>query len=253
MPFLSAPFVAAKVKEGVEDAESLKEGYLDGAWRPVTSSGLMWSPHAVHAPEDEEKEMWRGRRDAFASQARERYTDWQAKQPPSTAASRKSRPPETSFWRHSFRDRDKSRELGRNWASASQVASQRDRIAYAMSEASSTFMQHPPYPKQGGGPRNFAFSYMSSGYDYRSRQPSKEVAGSCPIMRTRPQTESARINEEIEQQRVREMTEGAWSLDPKYGDPVTHAPQSVGNTFRTVRRAAGWRVGGMGVEQGVCC
>jgi len=166
------------------------------------------------------------------------------KQPPSTAEERRSRNRQPlrhgaddmrSIWRHSFRDRDPVKELEpHHWSSASRLPSQSERIATAVSEASSTYMHHPPYPKQGGGPRNFAFSHMSASYDYRQRQPSKEVAGTCPIMRTRPQTESARINEEVERTRLVDVHAGGnWTLDPKYGNPVTHSAQSIGNTFRS--------------------
>ena len=45
--------------------------------------------------------------------------------------------------------------------------------------------------------KNVEFSYMSAGYDYRQREPSKEISGTIPIMRTRALTESARINEVV--------------------------------------------------------
>ena len=125
MPFLSAPFVVAKIAENRAERASEKDGHIssepEGSWRPVTSNGVLWNKDAVHAPEDEEKELWRGRRDAHASAARARYSEWQVKQPPSTAASRRERPLESSFWRHSFREREQSKELGKNWASGSQV------------------------------------------------------------------------------------------------------------------------------------
>jgi hypothetical protein len=259
MPFLSAPFVATQVAESLVDPDEPPK------WRPVTShaSKVQWNEYASHTPEDEKKEVWRNNRDALAASAQNRYNDWHATQPPpSTAAYRRKRPPEHSFWHHSFRDRHKSKELGKHWASACevshtlscscselvqrrraesacaasertchaqrtvrwgvrgwravrlcmrdwyerhaswhkarathmspvfrcvsalQVASQADRISSAVAENTAAHLHPPPYPKQFGGPRNFAFSYMSGTYDYRQRQPSKEVSGcaarACP-------------------------------------------------------------------------
>lgn len=74
---------------------------------------------------------------------------------------------------------------------------------------------------------------MSSSYDYRMRQPSKEVAGTWPFMRTRPRSESARINEEVTHSTpVDGHAGGNWTLDPKYGNPASRSAQSIGNTFR---------------------
>ena len=245
MPCCSAPFVtsaslAGLVEKGVPLA---KEEAARPPWTPVQRNGIMWHRNAVMTPA-EVVEAARPYRDTLAQAAKMRYGDWKARQPPSTAAERRQRnrqplrhgsDHQTSFWRHSFRDRDPGREMSSTgWASASQLSTQHERIQTALSNASTTYMQHPPYPKQGGGPRNFAFSHMSAAYDYRARQPSKEVAGTCPIMRVRPRTESARINEEVSRTRLVDVHAGGnWTRDPKYGNPITHSAQSVGNTFRS--------------------
>ena len=114
-----------------------------------------------------------------------------------------------------------------------QVLHERDRIDRAVTMATAAFLDNPPYPKQGGGVKNVEFSYMSSGYDYRQRQPSKEVSGTWSIMRTRPHTESARINEAVASQRTNDnLGGGRWSIDQRYGHPPTFTPHTTGDDFR---------------------
>mmetsp|Transcript_51222 Transcript_51222/g.132977 ORF Transcript_51222/g.132977 Transcript_51222/m.132977 type:complete len:311 (+) Transcript_51222:3-935(+) len=134
---------------------------------------------------------------------------------------------------HPFRDRDKNREWAGEWASADKVLHERDRIQRAVSTAEATYMRHPPYPKAGGGVKNVEFSYMKSGYDYRLREPSKEVSGTWSIMRVRPLTESARINEEAAQARPCDtLGGGRWTIDRKYGNPVSFSPTTTGDSLR---------------------
>jgi hypothetical protein len=70
-------------------------------------------------------------------------------------------------------------------------------------------------------------------YDYRLRQPSKEISGTWPIMRTRALTESARINEAIVSQRLGDSIGGGrWTTDQRYGNPASFTPLTTGDTFR---------------------
>ena len=70
-------------------------------------------------------------------------------------------------------------------------------------------------------------------YDYRQRLPSKEVSGTWSIMRVRPHTESARINEAAAQHKPRDtLGGGRWTIDRKYGNPPTFTPLPSGDAFR---------------------
>ena len=44
-----------------------------------------------------------------------------------------------------------------------QVLHEQERINRSVATAEATYLQHPPYPKSGGGVKNVEFSYMKSG------------------------------------------------------------------------------------------
>ena len=70
-------------------------------------------------------------------------------------------------------------------------------------------------------------------YDYRQREPSKEISGTWPIMRVKALTESARINEAVAAQRPRDSIGGGrWSVDHRYGNPPSFTPLTTGSNFR---------------------
>jgi len=59
------------------------------------------------------------------------------------------------------------------------------------------------------------------------------VAGTWSIMRVRPHTESARINEAAAQHKPRDtLGGGRWTIDHKYGNPPTFTPLPSGDAFR---------------------
>lgn len=224
---MSAPFVSAKVKEVKLDAS---EEALMRPWQPTDASVyISWEPPGVGA---KKQQQHRTKREQLAASAQVRYDEWKAKQGTlSTHALSTASVPSPHFPK--FRDRNKRLELAGEWVSADQVLTAHDRVEQAEAVASAAFLQGPPYPKQGGGVKNVEFSYMSAVYDYRRRQPSLEVSGDSSIMRTRPRTESARINEVVASQRMHDSIGGSrWSVDHRYGNPPTFTPQTTGDTFR---------------------
>jgi len=227
MPLMSAPFVSAKVKEvKLDDAEEA----LMRPWQPTDASVYIgWEPPGVEAKKQQHHRM---KRDQLAASAQMRYDEWKTKQGMlSTHTLSTASVPSPHFPK--FRDRNKRLELAGEWASADQVLSAHDRVEQAVASASAAFLQSPPYPPQGGGGKNVEFSYMSAVYDYRRRQPSLEVSGNWSIMRTRPRTESARINETVASQRLCDSIGGSrWTVDHRYGNPPTFTPQTTGDAFR---------------------
>ena len=141
---------------------------------------------------------------------------------------------ESSIHTHKFRERHRAKELAgpeSEWASASQVLSVHERIEKVVN--GDIFLRHPPYPKQGGGVKNISFSYMRAGYDYRAREPSKEIAGACPILKVKPSTEARRINEAVKAEQGIDLHRGdRWTQDAKYGNPPSFTPLTLGETFR---------------------
>ncbi|KAL1528660.1 hypothetical protein AB1Y20_009997 [Prymnesium parvum] len=240
MPCCSAPFVTVASKVNVEQSSLAPGEVARPQWTP--NSHTISRKHAPPPISEEALEASRRRRDVLAEEAKKRYERWVEANPPLSPEERRQRQREplrhgkddqASFWQHRFREREREKEVGSEWASARRLATERERIEAAVSQASSTYLRHPPYPKHGSGIRNMEFSYMSSSYDYRMRQPSKEVAGTWPFMRTRPRSESARINEEVTHSTpVDGHAGGNWTLDPKYGNPASRSAQSIGNTFR---------------------
>jgi len=206
-------------------------------WTPI--SGNIVVARLPPEPDPEEVEARTQRRDVYAASARSRLDEWRAKGPHDENHPILMHPND-----HCFRDRVKTGELAGEWNSADKVLSQRDRISRAVATHEAAFLHHPPYPKSGGGVKNVDFSYMSSGYNYRQRLPSKEVAGTWSIMRVRPHTESARINEEAAQHRPRDtLGGGRWTIDRKYGNPPVHTPVPTGDFFRK-SAAKQWVAGG---------
>ena len=243
MPCLAAPFIAKRLSEMTDDFEA--ERHHKGVplpWQPVTlvNRHVITPLERINGPPKtaEELEDWRLDRDELAEAARARYAEWREKNPPPSSASMHQPPREcvSSVHRHSFRSRDRSKELGgpnSEWSSASKVKSQQERIDTAVTLASSLYLTHPPYPKRGPATRNFAFSHLATeGYDFRTRERSKELSA-CPILRVRPRTESERINEAVDFHRARDVQSGSnWSIDHKYGNPPSRTPTSLGLTFR---------------------
>lgn len=229
MPPMCARHVTAKVAS--MGGETDPAHFVNLPWRPIstTISIPREPPKPANAPPEEEQ---RQKRDKLAASAQSRYEEWKTNQPPPGR-------PETSasiISHHfpKFREREKARELHGDWASADKVPNERERIRTAVANAEATYLQSPPYPKQGGSVKNVEFSYMSSGYDYRQRLPSKEVAGTWSIMRTRALTESARINESIAAQRMSDIAGGGrWTIDQRYGNPGGNfTPTTTGDAFR---------------------
>ena len=217
MPPMSAPFIAIKVKEVKSTEVSPKQL----PWAPINMTISIPEPPVLSEEELDERKQ---RRDHLASIAQNRYA---------RCDTHLVHELEYDLHRHSFRDRQKAKELAGDWAGADQVLHERERVRRQVAIAEATYLRHPPYPKQGGGVKNVEFSYMKSGYDYRTRQPSKEVAGTWPIMRVRPLTESARINEAAAQHRPRDtLGGGRWTVDPRYGNPPVFTPTTTGSNFR---------------------
>lgn len=165
MPGCAAPFLSARLAERCSDPETPRLQ----PWRPISKHldvSLVGPP-----PSDGEAEARRIRRDTLAASARTRYEEWRESTPDVALP-----PVEHSVHRHQFRERDRRKELGSEWASASKVLPQHERIERAVAAAGSEYLKHPPYPKVGGGRKNTEFSYNVATYDYRQRLPSKEVA-----------------------------------------------------------------------------
>lgn len=200
-------------------------------WRPISQTISI--PRQPPNPRTLDEKQARTKRESLASSANARYDEWKQKNP-STAHAPATSASIVSHHFPKFRpDRAKSKELAGEWASADRVLPERERIDRAVADATAAFLQNPPYPKQGGGVKNVEFSYMSAGYNYRQRQPSKEVSGTWPIMRTRAITESARINEQVASQSTRDtLGGGRWTIDHRYGNPPTFTPLTTGEHFR---------------------
>eukprot|EP00965_Chrysotila_dentata_P105314 3478330-Pleurochrysis_carterae.AAC.1 len=61
---------------------------------------------------------------------------------------------------------------------------------------------------------------MSNTYNYRQREPSKEIAGSVSILRVKPRTESERVNATVKDEGMRDVLAGGiWTLDNKCVHP----------------------------------
>jgi len=228
MPPMAAAHLTQKVvadHAGVD--ENAKSRRLP--WRPINQTISIAREPPKPATLDEKQQ--RSKRDVLASSGNQRYDEWRAKQPPPEPATPSSKVASVHF--PVFRERHKHKEIAGEWASADQVLRETDRVDRAVAASNAAFLQNPPYPKQGGGTKNVEFSYMSAGYDYRSREQSKEISGTWPIMRTRAITESARINETVATQRPRDTQGGGrWTIDQRYGNPPTFTPGPSGDAFR---------------------
>lgn len=228
MPPCGAPFLTAKVvAHGMEKEQQQRTADPIGQlpWRPISNR--------ISIPPDPPTMENKSRRDHLASSAHVRYDEWGKSQPQSTTSAEDVAAAKASHYFPVFRERVKHKELYGEWSSADRVLPEHERIERAMEAATAAFLQNPPYPKQGGGIKNVEFSYMSSGYDYRTRQPSKEVSGTWPIMRTKAKTESMRINEAVAKQRTADtLGGGRWTIDQRYGNPPTFTPLPSGDAFR---------------------
>jgi len=230
---MAAPFLQKKVME-FEDEQKAQQGKIrDLPWARVNTTISI--PRFPAEPDADELERRKQKRDTLAAQAAQRYEEWKSENQQDIVQSSKDIMKMSLLHPNDiqFRDRNKAAEHAGEWASADKVLHERDRIQRAQAAAEAAYLQHPPYPKSGGGVKNVDFSYMKSGYDYRLREPSKEVAGTWPIMRVRPLTESARINEAAAQSRPCDtLGGGRWTLDYRYGNPPAFSPTTTGDNFR---------------------
>jgi len=134
---------------------------------------------------------------------------------------------------YDFRKRDKSKDLHHEWANPNRLLSEADRIETAERDAKAAFLRNPTFPKEGGSVKNAEFSFMSNTYNYRQREPSKEIAGSVSILRVKPRTESERVNATVKDEGMRDVLAGGiWTLDNKYGNPPANVPLPIGSPFR---------------------
>ena len=226
MPPMAAPHLTARVMEFEAEKKAQQGKPKQLPWTPIsTTISIPREPPNLSA---EETERRRQKRNALAANANERYEEWREDGPHEMNHPILMHPND-----HRFRDRRKESEHAGEWASADKLLHYRDRIQREVSTAEALYLRHPPYPKSGGGVKNVDFSYMRSGYDYRLREPSKEVAGTWSIMRVRPSTESARINEAAAASRPRDtLGGGRWTNDHKYGNPPAFSPTTTGDNFR---------------------
>ena len=191
MPGCGSPFLTKKVVATVVDNEIVDT--RQPPWQPIlANASLALKP--LPPPTEEEVAAWKAKQNDLAAQAQTRYETWLGDYPPPRGVDAVVRPATSGHpTHHQFRERRKDQELSpKHWSNPDRVAHERERIDAVLK--SSLFMVHPPYPKAGGGIKNREFSYVASSYDYRQRMPSKEIAGTCSIMRTKPRTESERIN-----------------------------------------------------------
>lgn len=191
----------------------------DGAptWKPVANRGKYFPSPTPAVPEDK-REQWNAKRDALAESAKERYVEWRE----SDEAHKPSSPTMESLGNiayHNFRVRQKNRELSGDWVSADQVPTAIQRVQKAEEAAKALYLRHGVYPKAGGSVKNVKFSFMSAGYNYRAREPSKEVAGTVPFARLGVRSERARINSRAREDALRDtLGGGRWTMDQKYGN-----------------------------------
>ena len=227
-----APSCASHVTRAVvrEVVHPAGEDISQPAWQPAL---YKVPPFFTALPEWSEEELLAHKvnRDLLASLAQTRYEEWLGEHPPSKKDTR----PQTSTHpnSHRFRDRHREKELApKHWQNPNRVMHERERIEAVQS--SSLYMSHPPYPKQGGGIKNHSFSFNQTCYDYRQRLPSKEVSGTISILRTRPRTESERINKVSQEHALHDtLGGGRWTFDNKYGNPPHCSPVCVGSPFRS--------------------
>ena len=230
-----APSCASHVTRAVvrEVVDPDGEDHSQPAWQPALYKLPPFFTDVSILPEWSEEELLAQKvnRDLLASQAQARYEGWLAENPPSKPDIR----PQTSTHpnSHRFRDRDREKELApKHWQNPNRVMHERERIEAVLN--SSLYMSHPPYPKQGGGVKNLGFSFMKSSYDYRQRLPSKEVSGTVSMLRTRPRTESERVNKVLQDDALRDtLGGGRWTADNRYGNPPHCLPVNVGSPFRS--------------------
>uniref|UniRef100_A0A7S2FXP0 Uncharacterized protein n=1 Tax=Haptolina brevifila TaxID=156173 RepID=A0A7S2FXP0_9EUKA len=150
-----APCAAPWISRQVADMKPKEADPALKPWTPI--SGTIIVSREPPAPDPEELEARRQRRDLLAASAQTRLDEWRSKGDSGETHPNLMHPND-----HRFRDRHKASELAGEWASADKVLIERDRINRAVAKAESTFLQHPPYPKSGGGTHNVEFSYMSS-------------------------------------------------------------------------------------------
>lgn len=200
MPPASAPFLTKRLVATVIDNEVVDT--RQPPWQPILANASL-AIKPPPPPTEEEVAAWRTKQNELAAQAQTRYETWLGDYPPPKPIDLIRDRPATSSHptHHKFRERRKEMELApKHWSNPDRVAHERERIEEVLK--SSLYMVHPPYPKAGGGMKNREFSYMGSSYDYRQRQPSKEIAGTCSFMRTKPRTESERINLSLQVRRL---------------------------------------------------
>ena len=229
---LMAPSCASHVTRAVV-REAVDPDGEPAAWQPALYKLPPFFTDVSILPEWSEEELLARKvdRDLLASQAQARYEGWLGEHPPSKLDIRPQRSTHPNS--HRFRDRDREKELApKHWQNPNRVMHERERIEAVLN--SSLYMSHPPYPKQGGGVKNHGFSFMKSSYDYRQRLPSKEVSGTVSILRTRPRTESERVNKVLQDDALRDtLGGGRWTADNRYGNPPHCSPVCVGSPFRS--------------------
>lgn len=180
-------------------------------------------------------EAYRGKRSQLATAAIARYGEWGAtvaSAPPPDVVPEPDMGAQVALYLP--RQRQRHKELtAYGWSNPNRLPSEQQRVEEAESTARSIFLRHPAFPKEGPSARNHSFSFMGGAYDYRAREPSKEVAGSVPILRVKPRTEAARVNAEAQDQGRRDLLSGSrWELDQKYGNPPANCPPSAISPFR---------------------
>lgn len=212
------------------------DGTLSGKTRSPSQHRSCAAAEAAEAADATQAEAVRARRDELAAAARARYNEWamdNAEYISTLTASTSGAERETHVSLHAPRSREKEKELAGEWVGANQVQSQRERVQSEVDDAASRFQTNPPYPSVGPSSRNASFSY-TSGYDYRQRQRSCEVAGTASSLSARPRTESGRVNEALLDGSLRDaLGGGRWTADQKYGNPVVKLADAVGRSMPT--------------------
>jgi hypothetical protein len=168
MPPCGAPFLTAKM---VAHGQAASEGDksvrpLPIPWRPISNSISI--PSTPPKPPSLDEKQQRVRRDELAASAQVRYEEWRKERSPPQPHLAPAATASHHFPK--FRERNKQKELAGEWSSADRVPSERERVERAVTAAAATYLQSPPYPKQGGGVKNVEFSYMSSGCERSCRQ-----------------------------------------------------------------------------------
>lgn len=233
---MAAAFLTARVLEYADEKKAHQGKDRKLPWAAVNTTISI--PREPPAADPEELERRQQKRNVLAERAQERYEEWRTEGPHEVLQNQKEvckmalLHPNDICFREGHNNSMVDSHAG-DWSAADRVLHERERIRRAQAASEAAYLRHPPYPKSGGGVKNVDFSYMKSGYDYRLREPSKEVSGTWPIMRVRPLTESARINEAAARSRPCDtLGGGRWTIDRKYGNPPAYSPTTTGDTFR---------------------